>query len=55
MGGVVYFKQVAEAFGLKPAIASMNLARIAKKCGWLKTNDGGYHVLGKVQEMPKAG
>lgn len=56
MGGIVNFKQVVEAFpGMKPAVASMNLGRIAKKCGWNKTTDGGYHIQGKIQEMPKAG
>ena len=56
MGGIVNFKQVVEAFpGMKPAVASMNLARIAKKCGWNKTTDGGYHIQGKIQEMQKAG
>lgn len=56
MGGIVNFKHVMEAFpGTKPAIASMMLAKIAKKCGWNKTTDGGYHIQGKVQEMPKAG
>lgn len=56
MGGIVNFKQVSEAFpGMKPAVASMNLARIAKKFGWNKTTDGGYHVQGKVQEIQKVG
>jgi hypothetical protein len=55
MGGIVNFRQIVEAFpGTKPAIASMNLARIAKKFGWNKTTDGGYHVLGKIQEIQKA-
>jgi hypothetical protein len=55
MGGIVSFKDIVEAFpGTKPAIASMNLAKIAKKFGWNKTVDGGYHVQGKIQEMQKA-
>jgi hypothetical protein len=55
MGGIVNFKQIVEVFpGTKPAIASMNLAKIAKKFGWNKTVDGGYHVQGKIQEIQKA-
>jgi hypothetical protein len=54
-GGVITFKQVADALpGTLPSVVSLSLGRIAKKRGWHKTTDGGYHIMGKVQEMAKA-
>jgi len=55
LGAVVNFKQVADALpGTVPSVVSLTLGRMAKKFGWNKTTDGGYHLVGKVQEMPKA-
>jgi hypothetical protein len=54
-GEVVNFKQVAKALpGTVPSVVSLALGRMAKKRGWNKTTDGGYHIVGKVQEMAKA-
>ena len=49
-GEVINYKQVADALpGTHPKVVALLLGKMAKKHGWNKTTDGGYHILGKVQ------
>jgi len=50
LGGVIDYKQVADTLpGTHPKVVALLMGKMAKKHGWNKTTDGGYHIVGKVQ------